>query len=31
LKEALKAYREKMATEIETKDQAIQEKINSNA
>lgn len=31
LKEALKAYREKMAAEIETKDQAIQEKINSNA
>lgn len=27
LKEALKAYRQKMAAEIETKDQAIQEKI----
>lgn len=28
LKEALKAYRQKMAAEIETKDQAIQEKLN---
>lgn len=31
LKEALKVYRQKMAAEIETKDQAIQEKIKANA
>lgn len=31
LKESLKVYRQKMAAEIETKDQAIQEKIKANA
>lgn len=31
LKDALKAYRQKMAAEIEAKDQAIQEKIKANA